>query len=43
MNQTLLKQATEKYDSILNLVAFNMTLLSTRGLKFQVNLEMNEN
>jgi hypothetical protein len=40
---TPLKQATEKYDSVLNLIAFNKTLLSTRGLGFQVNLEMNEN
>ena len=40
---TPLKQVTEKYDSVLNLVAFNKTLLSTRGLGFQVNLEMNEN
>jgi hypothetical protein len=43
MNQTPLKQAVEKYDSVLNLVAFNKTLLSTRGLGFQVNSEMNEN
>jgi hypothetical protein len=43
MNQTPLKQVVEMYDSVLNLVAFNKTLLSTRGLGFQVNSEMNEN
>jgi hypothetical protein len=42
MNQTTLKQAVEKYDSVLNLVAFHKTPMSTRGLGFQVNLEMNE-
>jgi len=43
MNQTPLKQVVEMYDSILNLVAFNNTLLSTRGLGFQVNSKMNKN
>jgi hypothetical protein len=43
MHQTPLKQVAEKYDSILNLAALNKTMLSTRGLGFQVNLEMNEN
>ena len=40
---TPLKQAVEKYDLVLNLVSFNKTLLSTIGLGFQVNSEMNEN
>jgi hypothetical protein len=40
---TPLKQAAGKYDSVLNLAAFNKTLLSTRGLGFQVYSEMNEN
>jgi hypothetical protein len=40
---TPLKQAAEKYNSVLNLVVYNETLLSTRGLGFQVNSEMNEN
>ena len=31
---TPLKQAFEKYDLVLNLVSFNKTLLSTRGLGF---------
>ena len=43
INQTPLKQVVELYDSVLNNVAFNKTLLSTRGLGFQVNSEMNEN
>jgi hypothetical protein len=34
---TPLKQAAEKYDLVLNLVAFNKTMLSTKGLGFQVN------
>jgi hypothetical protein len=43
MNQTPLKQAAEKYDLVLNLATFNKSLLSTRGLGFQVNSEMNKN
>jgi hypothetical protein len=34
---TPLKQVAEKYDSVLNLAAFNKTMLSTKGLGFQVN------
>jgi hypothetical protein len=40
---TPLKQAAEKCDSFLNLVVYNETLLSTRGLGFQVSSKMNEN
>ena len=40
---TPLKQAAEKYDSVLNLVVYNETMISARGLGFQVNSEMNEN
>jgi hypothetical protein len=42
MNQTTLKQVAEKNDLVLNLATFNKTLLSTRGLGFQVNSEMDE-
>jgi hypothetical protein len=40
---TPLKQAAEKYGSVLNLAVYNKTLLSTRGLGFRINSEMNEN
>jgi hypothetical protein len=40
---TPLKQATEKYGSVLNLAIYNKILLSTKELGFQTNLEMNEN
>jgi hypothetical protein len=34
---TPLKQAAEKYNSVMKLAVYNETMLSTRGLGFKVN------